>query len=194
MPALSFIDRLRIERAVWTVDAYTSVLPTRRQREIRRELRANLRASAAQVGAKAAVRNLGSLRRLSYEYLSAEYRGRPWPSLLKGIAWMITTAVVLVVAQVMAVTAYERGLLDANAEPGTYTLEVPVLGIVGQITVDSSGETASLAFYLSLLVWLAWLLGAFVLGSRLWRVIPRWRDRLRDRRAQRDARAAVAGT
>lgn len=106
---------------------------------------------------------------------------------------MITTAVVLAVAQVMAVTAYERGLMDADAEPGTYTLEVPVIGVVGQITVDSSGETASLSFYLSLLVWLAWLLGAFVVGSRLWRVIPRWRDRLRDRRARREAHAAAEG-
>lgn len=193
MPALTFIDRLRIERAVWTVDAYLSPLPARRQREIRRELRANLRASAAQVGAKAAVRNLGSLRRLGYEYLSVEYRGRPWPTPLRGIGWMITTAVVLAVAQVMAVTAYERGLMDADAEPGTYTLEVPVIGVVGQITVDSSGETASLSFYLSLLVWLAWLLGAFVVGSRLWRVIPRWRDRLRDRRARREAHAAAEG-
>jgi len=43
------------------------------------------------------------------------------------------------------------------------------------------------------LVWLAWLLGAFVVGSRLWRVIPRWRDRLRDRRARREAHAAAEG-
>jgi len=192
MPALTFVDHLRIERAVWTVDTYLSVLPMRRQREIRRELRANLRASAAQVGSKAAVRNLGSLRRLSYEYLSAEYRGRPWPIPFKGAAWMIITAAFLLTAWTVAVDSFRAGLADAGAPPGTYTVHWPLFGFGGEITVDSSGGFTQHTFTLSLLVWLAWLLGAFVVGSRLWRVIPRWWDRLRHRRAQRDARAAAA--
>jgi hypothetical protein len=191
MPAPTFIDHLRIEWAVWTVDTYTSILPMRRQREIRRELRANLRASAAEVGAKAAVRNLGSLRRLSYEYLSAEYRGRPWPTPFRGIAWMITVAVLLTITHVMTMETYLDGLTDADAAPGTYTLRRPIIGLVSEVTVDGSGDTSSLAFLVSLPVWLAWLLGAFVVGSRLWRLIPRWRDRLRDRRAQRTAHSAA---
>lgn len=194
MPALTLIDHLRIERAVWTVDTYLSILPMRRQREIRRELRANLRASATQVGAKAAVRNLGSLRRLSFDYLSAEYRGRPWPSLLKGFVWALVAEAALLLAWEMAIDSYIDGLTAGNPEPGTYTVEQPLIGLAIEATVDSSGDFSQTSFVLLLPVWLAWLLGAFVLGSRLWRVIPRWRDRLRDRRAQRDARAAAAET
>jgi hypothetical protein len=194
VPDLTFIDYLRVEKAVWTVDAYLSPLPARRQREIRHELRANLRASAAQSGAKAAVRGLGSLRRLGYEYLSVEYRGRPWPTPIRGVAWTITTAVLLTVTHLLVMESYVDGLTDAGAEPGTYTLRLPVIGLASEITVDGSGDTSSLVLLLSLPVWLAWLFGAFVVGSRLWRAIPRWRDRRRDRRAQRDVRAAVTET
>ncbi|MBX6752132.1 MAG: hypothetical protein IRY85_21135 [Micromonosporaceae bacterium] len=191
MPALTFIDRLRIERAVWTVDTYLSVLPMRRQRDIRRELRANLRASAAQVGARTAVRNLGNLRRLSYEYLSAEYRGRPWPTPLKGLAWVLVVEVVLFTAWLTAVDSYRDGLAAAGAPPGTYSFRWPLFGLGSQVTVDSSSEFPVQVFTLSLLEFLAWLAAIFVLGSRLWRVIPRWRDRLRDRRVRRDAHAAA---
>jgi hypothetical protein len=191
MSALTFIDRLRIERAVWTVDAYISILPMRRQREIRRELRANLRASAAQVGAKAAIRNLGSLRRLSYEYLSAEYRGRPWPTPLKGLGWAVVVEVLLVLAWTLTLSAFHDGLAATNPEPGRYTVERPLIGFVSEVTVDSAGDLTEVAFLVSIPVALAWVLVAFVVGSRLWRVIPRWRDRLRERRAQREAGAVA---
>lgn len=191
MPTLTLIDRLRIERAVWTVDAYLSVLPQRRQRAIRRELRANLRASAAAVGSRAAVRDLGGLRRLSIDYLSAEYRGRPWPSLFKGLVWVVAAEALLLTAWLEAFSSYRDGLAAAGAAPGNYTVEWPLFGFAGEITVDGAGDFAREVFTLSPLPFFAWLAAVYVIGSRLWRAVPLWWDRLRGRRAPRAA--GVAG-
>jgi hypothetical protein len=47
------------------------------------------------------------------------------------------------------------------------------------VTYDSAGQFSGLSGELFLPTLLAWVTGAFVLGSRLWRVIPAWRDRSR---------------
>jgi hypothetical protein len=56
--ALTWIDRLRIERAVWTLDQRLYDLPRKARIARRRELRENLRTAAQDVGVAAAVRNL----------------------------------------------------------------------------------------------------------------------------------------
>jgi len=70
---LTLSDRLRIERAVWTLDGRLQDLPRTSRVAKRRELRANLRAAAADVGVAEALHRLGNLRRLAAEYLVAEY-------------------------------------------------------------------------------------------------------------------------
>ena len=55
---LTFTDRLRIERAVWTLDGRLQDLPRTSRVAKRRELRANLRAAATDVGTAEAVRRL----------------------------------------------------------------------------------------------------------------------------------------
>ncbi len=174
---LSLVDRLRIERAVWTVDTYLSSLPARRQRAIRRELRANLRASAAQIGARQAIRDLGSLRRLSIDYLSAEYRGRPSPSMLKGLFWVVAVEAVILTAYVVGIGSFINGLEAAGPAPGSYLARWPVFGMQATVTYDTGGEFTGMTSELFLPVLLAWVSGAFVLGSRLWRLIPLMRHR-----------------
>ncbi len=57
---LSIVDRLRVERVVWHLDQRLYDLPWRRRVEVRREVRDNLRTAASDVGARQAVRNIGS--------------------------------------------------------------------------------------------------------------------------------------
>ena len=76
---LIWTDRLRIERAVWTLNSYMQTLPWRSQVAKRRELRVNLRAASADVGTKEALRRLGNVRTMTADYIIAEYGG-PGPS------------------------------------------------------------------------------------------------------------------
>ena len=62
---MTLVDRVRIERVLWTVDFLIHDIRTRGRRTIRRELRTNLRAAAQEKGAGAAIRQLGPLRVLA---------------------------------------------------------------------------------------------------------------------------------
>jgi len=189
MPStLSLIGRLRIERAVWTHDTYLQGLPSRARVAIRRELRNNLRSSASEIGAREAIRSLGSLRRLALGYLDAEYgEGRPRPQILKGLFWSTAVDIVIVVALLFSFESYMDGLEAAGADPGTYTWSTGrVFGLTGEVTFDANGFvgfwlSASALFFLPSLI-------AFVIGGRLWRAVPAWWRRVRRDRA---ARAAV---
>ena len=85
---LIWTDRLRIERAVWTLNSYLQNLPWRSQVAKRRELRVNLRAASADVGTKEALRRLGNVRTIAADYIIGEYGG-PTPS------WWAATFVLL---------------------------------------------------------------------------------------------------
>jgi hypothetical protein len=183
----SLIDRLRIERAVWTVDTYVQSLPSRSRRAVRRELRNNLRSSAAQVGARDAIRGLGSLRRLSLGYLEAEYgEGRPRPDFLKGVFWAAAVDFVIAAAIVISFESFMDGLEAGGAGAGTYAWSTgKVFGITGEVTFDAKGFTG---------FWIEWSVLffvyssiAFVLGARLWRTVPAWWRRVQRDRAARTA-------
>lgn len=66
---MSLSDRIRIERAVLTYDFWLDLrgAPWRRRRDLRAELRANLRESTARNGSRAAVAALGSTRVMAAE-------------------------------------------------------------------------------------------------------------------------------
>lgn len=186
---LSIAERLRVERAVWTVDAYVQSLPSRARRAIRRELRANLRASAAEVGARTAIRNLGSLRRLAVGYLEAEYgEGRPRPQLLKGIAWGSVASLVLLVALIVGYESFLAGLDASTSAPGTYRWEVArVLGVAGEVTVDDTGFAEyRLAFSYP---YFLYPIVVGLIGARIWRLWPVWWRRVVRDRALRRASA-----
>jgi hypothetical protein len=85
---MTLVDRVRIERVLWTVDFLIHDIRTRGRRTIRRELRANLQAAAQERGAAAAIRQLGSLRVLARGYLDAQYgEGALQPRWLAALWW-----------------------------------------------------------------------------------------------------------
>jgi hypothetical protein len=173
---LTLVDRLRIKRVVWTVDFLVSDLPTRSQRAVRRELRGNLRAAAAEAGASEAVRRLGSIRRLAAGYLDAEYgEDGLRPRWLSGLAWAIAVEALFLGITFAGYSAFTDGVLAVNRHAsGTYAWSgLGFWGPGGTATlVDGRFRSGSLMFPVVTLLYLA---AGFVLGSRLWRLRPPWR-------------------
>jgi len=175
---MRLVDRLRVERAVLTLDTWIGDLPRRRRRDVRRELRADLLASAADVGAREAVRRLGPLRRLGLDYLDAEFGElRPRPNGLHGLAWGIAAGALLVTSMVAGSEAYSSGLRSAHAGAGTYGHRLAPWGPRYIETYPASGADPTIAWEFDggmILLWLAVILVAVVVGGRSWRAIPAW--------------------
>jgi hypothetical protein len=74
------LDRLRIERLVWSLDQQLYDLPRAQRIATRREVRANLIEAARDVGATEALRRVGGSRELARQYLAAEFGDRPHAS------------------------------------------------------------------------------------------------------------------
>jgi hypothetical protein len=177
---MPLIDRLRIERAIWTLDALVQSLPGRSRRAIRREMRANLRAAGAEVGGREAVRRLGSLRRVAIGYLEAEYgEGRPRPHWLKAMFWVLAVEAVVLMVTFVGHSAFMSGVEAADRHPdGTYVWHgLGWLGVAGDVSY-SGGKVEGSSFDFSGMV-LVYLLAAAVLGGRLWRLLPAWWRRRR---------------
>jgi hypothetical protein len=178
MPSL--VDRLRVERAIWVLDTLNGDLPGRRRKAIRNELRADLWASAQEVGTAEAIRRLGNLRRLSAEYSDAEYgEDAPRPRWLKGIFWGALTDFVLMFVTAAQLAAFEAGLLAAGPGAGEYEYRPLGWGPIYNTTYDDEGFTG---FYLdlvpALLPYAAVQVVAFVVGGRMWRALPKRRQRV----------------
>jgi hypothetical protein len=181
-PTLSWRDRLRIERAVWTLDAHVQNLPGRSRKAIRREMRANLRAATAEVGSEQAIRRLGNLRRLAADYLDAEYGDAPRPHWGKAVFWVLAVEAVILSLLLAGHSAFIAGIEAANPRPdGRYDWDgLSALGIGGTVNYED-GEFAGVSVRLT--QWfLLYLLAATILGGRLWR-LPRawWRSRVSGR-------------
>lgn len=173
MPApLGWTSRLRIERVLWTLDIHLGSLPGRTRRSIRRELRLNLHASAAKVGAGEAIRRLGGLRHLAHGYLDAAYAGRRRPNLLKAVFWLIAVEIVLSGAGFLGHQAFIDGVEAASPRPdGVFDWTgLQALGIGGEVTY-ADGELRG--FSLTFNLWMVlYLVVAFALGGRCWRLLP----------------------
>jgi hypothetical protein len=178
---LSVIDRLRIERAVWSVDTRLQDLPRRSRIAKRRELRMNLCAAADEVGAKEAVRQLGDLHDLAVDYLIAEYG-----DLTRRPSWTAAAIALLVVNATMLLTdhastsAFRSGLRAAQPQgSGTFHWHgLPWLRSDEVFTVRD-GSITSLGGAWTPLVY-ALMVVAAVGAGRLWRILPAVRRRTAD--------------
>jgi hypothetical protein len=177
MHRVTVIDRLRIERVVWSLDQQLYDLPRRSRIEKRREVRANLLSAAQDVGTRTALRQLGSSRQLAADYLNAELGTGPRASWMAAGLFLFTGLLVFTEVLSEAALAFGKGITAADpAATGTFTW-----GGIGYLQdtvtytfVDGRGSSVGGAW--TPLAWALWLVAAILVG-RLWRLLPRWRAR-----------------
>jgi hypothetical protein len=119
---VTWIDRLRIERLVWTLDQQLYDLPRSSRIAKRREVRDNLIEAARDVGTTAALRRLGSSSRLAEEYLTAELGEGPRHSWIAAAYFCTLVPLVLNFFFAEAAEAYERAITAVDPHvTGTFT-------------------------------------------------------------------------
>ncbi|WP_042364167.1 hypothetical protein [Streptacidiphilus neutrinimicus] len=172
---VSWYDRLRVERVVWSLDQRLYDLPSRTRIAHRREVRANLLTAAGEVGAGEALRRLGSARELAAQYRDAQFGEGPRHSWWAAALFAVTTPLVLNFFLSEAAHAYEQAITAPGAHAdGSYTwggvtwLQSPLTFVLheGQAT-HVGGAYTPLTYVL--------LVGGTVACGRLWRALPRHR-------------------
>ncbi|MGZ5380218.1 MAG: hypothetical protein ACXWD8_20300 [Mycobacterium sp.] len=174
---VNWIDRLRIERAVWALDQRLYDLPRKSRIAKRREVRTNLITAAHDVGTRDALGHLGDSRQLAAEYLSAELGDGPRHSWVAAAVFLLTAQLVGTSLLSDAALAFGDGVTAAKPDAtGTFTWT----GIgylqdtVTYTFVDGKGDYVGGAW--TPFAWAIWII-ATVLVGRLWRVVPLWRRR-----------------
>lgn len=164
---MNVLDMLRIERAVLAYDFWLDLrgTPWRRRRELRQELRTNLRDATARSGARAAVAALGSPRQMAAD---AQVEDPTRPRWTAGVHSGFLALVLTLVGALVAATAWADGVL--SADPGR-----PVTGSVIFLP-GSSMEYAPLGDGFALTYSTGWTpvaigLVVFVVVARPWRAV-----------------------
>jgi hypothetical protein len=168
---MNAMDRARIERAVLSYDFWLDLrgTPWRRRRDLRAELRANLREASARSGSKTAVGALGSTRQMAAD-AAAEDTGRPrWTV---GVHSGVTALLLTLLLALLTGLAWADGVMDADPDG-------PVSGSV-TLLPGSSMEYRPLESGFSVETGVGWLpvavgLLVFVIAARPWRALGRSR-------------------
>ncbi len=119
---LNILDRLRIERVVWSLDQRLYDLPRKVRIERRRELRSNLLAAARDTDTTTALDDIGGSGSLAAEYLDAQLGPGPRHSWTAAGLFLFTSTLVLTSVFFDAADAFGDGILagDRGAD-GTFT-------------------------------------------------------------------------
>ena len=176
---LTWIDRVRIERVVWTLDTRLYDIPRESRIAHRREVRQNLLSAAQDIGTTAAVRNIGSSAQLAAAYLAAEFGDRPRHSWIAALLWAATSMLVVSAVLADAANGFAAGIVAGNPHAtGTYHWGGLSL-LQGGVTVKAGGgQTTVSGGGLSVAAWVLWIVIAVMVG-RLWRAPGTWRARAR---------------
>lgn len=173
MTTIPWRDRLRLERAVWAFDRRLQDLPRKSRIARRRELRDNLRSATEDVGAVAAVRQLGDLRQLASGYLAAEYGDwQPRPSWTRAAAGAVLFYLVLTWLLEAGSSAFRAGILTGQpGATGSFSWNgIPYL-LDDVAFTFSNGASTSVGGAWHPLAYAALVLVTIVAG-RLWRLLP----------------------
>ena len=171
---VNLVDRLRIERVVWSLDQRLYDLPRKTRVARRRELRDNLLAAAHDVGTAAALRDIGDSGTLAAEYVDAELGPGPRHSWIAAGILLLTASLLLTSVLFDAADAFGEGILaDAS---GTFTW--PGISLLqSEVSFNvAGGDYTSTGGAFTPLTWLL-LIGGTIAVGRLWRALPIWRRR-----------------
>jgi hypothetical protein len=174
---VNLVDRLRIERVVWSLDQRLYDLPRHTRIARRRELRTNLLEAAHDVGTSTALEDVGDSSTLAAEYLDAELGPGPRHSWMAAAVFLLTTVLVLTSVLFDAADAFGDGILAGNpSAEGTFTW--PGIGYLQtDVTYTvSGGEHSFTGGAFTVLTWVLLVIGTIAVG-RLWRALPAWRRR-----------------
>lgn len=174
---LTLLDRLRIERVVWSLDQRLYDLPRKVRIAHRREVRQNLTEAATDVGIGSAVRHLGDVARLAREYRSAALGDGPHPSWIAAITFLLTGQLVFTAILTEAAKAFGSGISAADPHAsGTFSWEgIRYLQDTVTFTfVDGHGTSVGGAW--TPIAYIIWALCTVLIG-RLWRATPAWHRR-----------------
>jgi hypothetical protein len=173
--AVTWFDKLRIERLVWAVDQQLYDLPRRSRIATRREVRDNLRTAAHDVGTTEALRHLGSSSQLAHQYLTAEFGDGPRPSWITASYYAALFPLVLNFFMGDAMSGFKEAISAASPHAtGTFTwsgisyLQHPV------VYTFAGGHGSFTGGDWSLLCYALWA-GGTILSGRLWRLRSRKR-------------------
>jgi hypothetical protein len=175
--AVTLADRLRIERVVWALDQRLYDLPRASRVAKRREVRANLVSAAQDVGAREALRHLGTSSQLASDYLSAELGDGPRASWVAAAVFLLTSQLLFTEVLSEAAAAFGRGVSAADPHAaGTFTWSgIDLLQSAVTFTfVDGKGSSTGGAWTPA--AYLVWVVATSLVG-RLWRLLPVWRRR-----------------
>ena len=175
--SLALLDRLRIERVVWSLDQRLYDLPRRARIAHRREVRQNLTEAAKDVGTGAAVRQLGDVAHLAGEYRSAELGDGPHPSWIAAMTFLLAGQLVFTAILTEAANAFGSGISAADPHAsGTFSWE-GIRYLQDTVTFTFvNGHGSSVGGAWTPIAYVIWA-GCTVLVGRLWRAIPAWRRR-----------------
>ena len=172
---VNLLDRLRIERVVWSLDQRLYDLPRKTRIERRRELRSNLLEAARDNGTSTALRDVGDSGTLAAEYLDAELGHGPRHSWMAAGAFLLTSTLLLNSIFFDAADAFGDGILAGNPSaddtftwPGISYLQTAVTYSV------SDGAHTFVGGAFTPLTWMLLTIGTIAVG-RLWRALPMWR-------------------
>ena len=177
MPTVSWLDRLRIEKVVWSLDQRLYDLPRSHRIATRREVRQNLRTAAGDVGAAEALRRIGHPSHLAANYLSAELGDDPRPAPYTAMAFFLTGQLLLTSLLSEATFAFRDGVLAADpSASGTFHWS-GIAYLQDDVTFTfADGRVDFVGGAWTPLAWVVWFTAAVVVG-RLWRYPAQWRRR-----------------
>ena len=180
---VTWLDRVRVERVVWTLDQRLYDLPRASRIAIRNEVRQNLLSAARDVGAGAAIKQLGGTGELASEYLAAEYGAGPRHSWIAACVFLAGCPLLLMALLGEAALGFGHGITITEPHAtGTFAWDGVSLLQTRVTYTFINGHGTYTGGAMSPLAWALVIIGT-VLAGRLWRAVPT----LRRRRALRAA-------